>query len=528
MRRKGFTNRKFFERLGRRHVHFHSMKMNLSWSRVTTFALLLTATFLTVRYIAQAKETGGPGVRVDNSPIARDARSGNSYAPIVKKVAPSVVNIYTARFIKERPMWSPLLNDPTFRQFFGDRFQGSERERTRKEQSLGSGVIVSSEGYILTANHVVAEADEIKVAIAGNKREYTARVIGKDSATDIAVLKIDEKNLPAVTLTDSDQLEVGDIVLALGNPFGVGQTVTMGIVSALERSGLGFNGYENFIQTDAAINPGNSGGALVDAQGRLVGINTAIISRSGGNQGIGLAVPINMARNVMERLISGGKVKRGFLAIAPQDIDAGLARQFNLPDQNGALIADVNPGGPADKAGLRSGDVIVGVNGRAITGADNLKVTISQLDPGTVAAVKIIRNGASKTINVTLGERPEIPGESQEASPENSGATMADALDGVSVQDISPDFRRQLRIPTTINGALVSGVDNNSNSFEAGLRPNDIILEINRQPVAEAVDAVRFGRAARGEEILLKIWRRTSANTAGTLFLSVENTKRAN
>src|SRR5450756_693077 len=216
--------------------------------------------------------------------------------------------------IRDRLMRNPLLNDPLFRQFFGDQFPNDDRERTRRERSLGSGVIISPDGYILTANHVVDGADEIKVSIGENKKVYAAKVIGTDQPTDVAILKIDAKDLPAIALADSDQLEVGDIVLAIGNPYGLRQTVTMGIISALGRSGLtGFNQYQDFIQTDAAINPGNSGGALVDAQGRLVGINTAIISRSGGNQGIGFAVPINMARHVMERLVSGGKIERGYL-----------------------------------------------------------------------------------------------------------------------------------------------------------------------------------------------------------------------
>ena len=471
------------------------------------------------------REGGSPAFNVSSTPINRDARLGTSFAPVVKKVAPSIVNIYSTRFIKERPMRNPMLNDPFFRQFFGNQMQGDDRERTRKEQSLGSGVIVSPDGYILTANHVVAEADEVKVSIADNKKEYTAKVIGKDQGTDIAVLKIQAANLPAVTLADSDQLEVGDVVLALGNPFGVGQTVTMGIVSALGRSGLGFNGYENFIQTDAAINPGNSGGALVDVEGRLVGINTAIISRSGGNQGVGFAVPINMARNVLERLVSGGKITRGYLGIIPQDIDAGLAKQFNLPDQNGALVGDVSPDAPAAKAGLKSGDVILSVNGKDITGEENLRVTISQLAPGSQATLKIFRNGLYKTVVVTLGELPG--GEAAVGGQDNpdSSTGMADALDGVTVADLEPEVRQQLHVPATVHGALVSDVSGDSNSADAGLQPNDIIVEINHQSVVGADDAVRLCKAARGEHILVKIWRR-NGNFAGTRYLSVDNTKR--
>ena len=468
-----------------------------------------------------------PEFAVSTTPVNRDARAGTSYAPIVKKVAPSVVNIYSTRFIKERPMQNPFMNDPFFRQFFGDQFQGDSRERTRKEQSLGSGVIVSADGYILTANHVVAEADEVKVSIANNKKEYTAKVIGKDKATDIAVLKIQTANLPAVTLADSDQVEVGDVVLALGNPFGVGQTVTMGIVSALGRSGLGFNGYENFIQTDAAINPGNSGGALVDVEGRLVGINTAIISRSGGNQGIGFAVPINIARHVMESFVSGGKVTRGYLGIVPQDIDANLARQFNLPGQNGALVGDVMADTPAAKAGLKSGDVITAINGKAIADAHDLQLTVSQLAPGTAATLKIIRNGFNKTVTVTLGELPgtAVAGDEQNGDA-NGDSSKADALDGVTVADVDSPVRSQLRLPATVHGAVVTEVASDSNSAEAGLQPNDVIVEINRQPVANAQDAVRLCRAARDEQILVKVWRRFGA-MAGTRYLSVDNTKRA-
>ena len=486
----------------------------------------VTAGILSVSHFTSWGKDGQPAFTVSTTPVNRDARAGTSYAPIVKKVAPSVVNIYSTRFVKERPMQNPLMNDPFFRQFFGNPPQGDDRERTRKEQSLGSGVIISPDGYILTANHVVADADEVKVSIADGKTEYTAKVIGKDRATDIAVLKISASNLSAVTLADSDQLEVGDVVLALGNPFGVGQTVTMGIVSALGRSGFGFNGYENFIQTDAAINPGNSGGALVDVEGRLVGINTAIISRSGGNQGIGFAVPINMARNVLERLVSGGSLARCYLGISPQDINADLAKQFGLADQSGALVGDVVAGTPAAKSGIRPGDVIIAINGKPITDANSLKLTVSQFAPGTSVAVKIIRNGFGKTVNVTLTELPGGEVAANDDDNATAGPATADALDGVTVADLEPTVREQLRVPASVNGALVTEVNPDSNSADAGLQPNDLIAEINRQPVASANDAVRLCKAARGEHILVKIWRRTG-NFAGTRFLSVDNAKRA-
>jgi serine protease Do len=342
----------------------------------------------------------------------------------------------------------------------------------------------------------------------------------------VAILKIDAKDLSAITLADSDQLEVGDIVLAIGNPFGVGQTVTMGIVSALGRSGLGFNGYEDFIQTDAAINPGNSGGALVDAEGRLVGINTAIISRSGGNQGIGFAVPINIARHIMERLISGGKLTRGYLGVLPQDIDAGLAQEFNLPDQNGALVGDVEPDSPAAKAGIKSGDVLVAFNDKTVSDSANLMLEVSECEPGTSATVKLLRNGQTRTVTVTLGELPADAMQSQnDQNDSNSGnGSTADALDGVTVADLDQQVRQELKIPSGINGTVVTDVEQDSNSAEAGLMRGDVIVEINRQPVGDADDAVRLCRQAKGDEILLKVWRR-EGNFAGTRYLSVDNTK---
>ena len=469
-----------------------------------------------------------PAIKVETAPVNRDARLGASFAPVVKKAAPGVVNIYSTRIVHERLMRNPLLNDPVFRQLFGNQFPNDDRKRIRREQNLGSGVIVSPDGYILTANHVVDDADEIKVSFGENKTEYAAKIIGTDPPTDMAVLKIDGKDLPALTLADSDQLEIGDIVLAIGNPYGLSQTVTMGIVSALGRNGIaGFNQYQDFIQTDAAINPGNSGGALVDAQGRLVGINTAIISRSGGNQGIGFAVPINLASHVMERLISGGgKVARGYLDISMQSLDAGLAKQFNLAVQNGALVDDVTAGTPAEKAGFKSGDVIVAFNGKDVSDAHSLILSMAECSPGSLATVKLLRDGQTNVITVKL---TGLPLEADKPETVRNGprfdSSKTDALNGVTVQDLNQGVRQQLDIPDDIQGALMITVDQDSNSAEAGLQRGDVIVEINRQPVRNAADAVRLGRQAKGDQILLRVWRR-DGDFAGTHYLTVNNTKK--
>jgi serine protease Do len=470
-----------------------------------------------------------PNITVSATPVNRDARLGTSFAPIVKKAAPSVVNISSTVIVRDRARQNPLFNDPRFRQFFGNRFpdQGDESEHSHKAESLGSGVIISPDGYILTANHVVEGADEIEVNVAGSKKNYTAKVIGTDPPTDVAVLKIEATGLPAITLADSDFLEVGDVVLAIGNPFGIGQTVTMGIVSALGRSGLpGFNQYQDFIQTDAAINPGNSGGALVDAEGRLVGINTAIISRSGGNQGVGFAVPIDMARRVVERLISGGKVTRGYLGVWPEDITPGLAQNFNLSSQNGALVGDVRPNTPAEKAGIKTGDVIIAFNGKDVSDAHGLQLAVSQSEPGSPATVKLIRDGVQENFTIALAELPDQRGAGSGGQVgSDSDSSKTDALDGVTVADLDRDARQEFNIPASVSGAVVTDLDQDSNSAEAGLQKGDVIVEINRQPVTDADSAVKLGDQAKAGQILLKVWRR-NGDMGGTLYLSVDNTKK--
>lgn len=510
------------------------MKLNSRFVGVSGIFLIAAIGSVALHFVACGVETSSE-IRVDRTPLNREPQTGNSYSPVVKKVAPSVVNIYSTRIVKQRYYSNPFMADPFFRQFFGGSESDGEREETSRDNWLGSGIIVSPSGYILTANHVVEGADEIKVGIKNDRTIYSAKVVGMDPPTDVAILKIEAKDLPAVTLGDSDQLEVGDVVLAVGNPFGVGQTVTRGIISALGRTLAPFGEsrqYQDFIQTDAAINQGNSGGALVDAEGRLIGINDAIASPSGTSAGIGFAIPINMAQSVMESLIKGGKVARGFLGVESQDVNSDLAQGFGAPNAEGALVAFVEPGSPAAQAGLMSGDIILTINDKEIAGADNLSLRISELQPGSEAQIKVIRNGVTKTLVATVAERPDEAQDSSKPADSNDNSVQpakADALDGVEVQDLNPRIRHQLRAPDDLAGALVLDVDRGSNSYDAGLRQADIIIEINHQPVTNAKDAERLGRAARSERIVVKIWRHIHGTTGGMVrFLSVDNTKRTN
>ncbi len=344
-------------------------------------------------------------VPVQEAPPGLAAMQG-SYRDAAQRAMPSVVNIYTSKASRQR---NPMLEDPLFRRFFGDR----PDQQDDKQFSLGSGVIVSTQGYILTNNHVIEAADEIEVALADG-RKAVARVVGTDAETDLAVIKIDLDNLPAITLGRLDQSQVGDVVLAIGNPFGVGQTVTMGIVSALGRNHLGINTFENFIQTDAAINPGNSGGALIDANGHLLGINTAIYSRSGGSLGIGFAIPVTTVKSVMDSIIRTGHVVRGWIGVEPQDITPELAESFGLSQKTGAIIAGVLRGGPADRAGIRPGDILVTINGKAVTDTTELLNLVAQLQPGAAVNMTILRKDQQSDLNVVIGRRPAPRRDGQE------------------------------------------------------------------------------------------------------------------
>jgi serine protease Do len=486
----------------------------------------LLALALGLPLAASAASSNPPArLKVDDRELKRDGPAPSSYAPVIRKASPSVVNIYSTKTLR-MPRFQQFFDDPFFDRFFGDR-RGRGGERAIEQRSLGSGVIVTEDGYILTNNHVVdgADPDGVEVALADGKQRFKAKVIGTDPQTDIALLKIEGSNLPAITLADSDKLQVGDVVFAIGNPFNVGQSVSMGIISALGRSGMGgfrTTEYEDFIQTDAAINPGNSGGALVDAEGRLVGINQSIASPVRGNTGIGFAVPINLARVVLERLVADGTVRRGYLGVLIQPITPELARAFKLPpDTRGALVGGVSPGTPAEKAGLKEGDVITEVNGRAGNDSQHIRLLIAQNLPGSKVTLKILRDGKPRTINVTLGElTPE--GEVAAVEPGEDGTGAPAPRLGVELTDLTPDTRRENGVPNFVRGALIVNVQPASKAGSAGLRPGNVIQEVNRRTVESARETREaISRAPRNEPLLLRVWSR-DGGLSGSRFVTIE------
>ncbi len=408
-----------------------------------------------------------PTLKVDSTPIS-DTKSPivTSYADALDSIRPAVVSVYSSKTVREQI--------PEFYRQLG--VQGREQ----KMRGLGSGVIVSPDGYIITNNHVVEEADELKVLL-NDERELTAKVIGTDPKTDVAVIKIDAENLPVVTLADSAKLRVGDVVFAIGNPLGVGQTVTMGIISATGRK-VGIledvQGYEDFIQTDAAINQGNSGGALIDARGRLVGINSAILSNSQGNIGIGFAIPINLASSIMHSLIETGTVARGYMGVSTnQSLTPDMAESFGAPrDTKGVPITDLPTDGPAAKAGLKREDIITAIDGKPVSSGEDLRLLIAQTTPGTKIAVKYLREGKPQTVDVTLVKRPD------------DDAPAGELISGVTVEALTADARKQLRIDDRVDGLLVTGIDDKS-PYQENFREGMIIEQLNRVPVTDLASA---------------------------------------
>ncbi|MBK6686469.1 MAG: DegQ family serine endoprotease [Deltaproteobacteria bacterium] len=417
----------------------------------------------------------------------------NLLSDVAEKVTPAVVNITTRR---SRTMEALPDGHPMFRDFFGP-----GRRRGPTEMGAGSGVVVSADGDIVTNNHVIEGADDIVVTFS-DKRELKARLVGTDKPADLAFLKVEGKNLPFIPFGDSSALRLGEIVLAVGNPFGVGQTVTMGIVSAKGRANVGIIDYEDFIQTDASINPGNSGGALVNLKGELVGINTAILSRSGGAQGIGFAVPSNMVRPIREQISEHGRVRRGWLGVAIQDLTPDIARSMGLKEQKGVLVSDVMEGGPAARASINVGDVIVQVNDRPTPSASELRNAVALLKPGTKAKLAVVHDGKTKELAVTLDEKKDEQ-EVAEKSKDDSGRLLA----GLSLTDLDGALRQRLSVPGKVTGAVVTAVEDGSPAQRAGLEEGDVITAVGRERIKGAADVGRLVPKTAGE-VLLRVFKR--------------------
>ncbi|HEX8711995.1 MAG TPA: DegQ family serine endoprotease [Terracidiphilus sp.] len=442
----------------------------------------------------------GLTVASDGAPVSL-GNLKNGFASVLKPALPAVVNIHSSKVVKPRG-GSPF-SDPFFRQFFGDQF-GFGQPAPQREESLGSGVILRSDGLILTNDHVINGASDIKVTLY-NKKEYSAKVVGSDKGSDIAVLKIDATGLPVLPVGDSSKLQVGDIVFAIGEPFGLQGTATMGIVSATGRSNLGIESYEDFIQTDASINPGNSGGAMIDLHGDLVGINTAIESGGGGgNVGIGFAIPINMARSVMNQIIAHGKVIRGYLGIYIGNLTPELAKQFGYSGTGGVLVNDVSPNTPGSRAGLRRGDIITAVNGEPMSTNSQLQLKISQSSPGTTVHLSVWRDGKTVEVPVTLGTLPENAGnKNNENGPE--GQQGPGVMKGVQVETVTPDIANQLNLPSDTHGVVVDSVDPSSNAAASGIQQGDVIQEVNHKPVNNVQQYRDAVSAAGNQSVLLLI-----------------------
>ena len=408
-----------------------------------------------------------PKVTNRNNPAISQG-SIQSYNDAIEQVKKSVVNISTQKKVSNTN--NPLFEDPFFRQFFGDLYQNMPKDRV--ERSLGSGVLVSKDGYIVTNNHVIDGADKILVSLPNNKKEYEAKIIGKDPRSDLAVIKINQNNLPYAKLGNSNDLLIGDVVFAIGNPFGVGESVTQGIISALNKSDVGINDYENFIQTDASINPGNSGGALVDSRGALIGINTAILSRTGGNHGIGFAIPSDMVKKITKTLIENGSIKRGYLGVGIQDVTENLSNLYN--GASGAVLVNIDKDGAAQKAGLKVWDLVTSINGKPINSANELKNVIGSFQPNEVIDVTFIRNKKQYTTKVKLDNSNND--EKVVANKQNGKET--NNVNGIGVKNITPQIRQAYRIPNSINGVMVSSVSKDGAAQKAGLEVDNIIAQI--------------------------------------------------
>ncbi|NLT69961.1 MAG: Do family serine endopeptidase [Verrucomicrobiaceae bacterium] len=453
-------------------------------------------------------------ISIDKSPVSPEGGAVTTYAPALKKVMPAVVTIFSSKSVTttRNPQQEELFRRmfPDLPDDFFEKQENGEGGREHKEQGLGSGVVISPDGYILTNNHVVGDADEIKVTLSSNKREYPATLIGADPQTDVALIKIEAKDLPFVTIGDSSTLQVGDVALAVGNPLGLEQTATLGIISAVGRSDVNIleNGYESFIQTDAAINRGNSGGALVDAAGRLIGIPTAIQSNfSGGNIGIGFAIPSNMALNIVQRLLDGGGVvKRGFLGVYLRELDPNMAKALGREDRSGVLVAEVGEKTPAEAAGMKAGDLIVGYEGKPVESMQQLRLDISNTAPETEVLFSLVRKGEKTDLKVTLGDLDDnkLAGGS---SPRRPGAAKEKELvEGVSVTNLDEEARSSLQLDDSVEGVLVKSVKDNALAAEAGLRPGMVITQIDQTDVKSVDEAYKIVENFESDVLLLQVY----------------------
>jgi serine protease Do len=472
-------------------------------------ALLLTGSI----FGWSASSAVGPTASAASAPTPSSSlpAAGASYAGVVDQVTPAVVTIRMERKVRNVSQDQEIPEE--FRQFFGDQFgsgRGGRQRPERREGGLGSGVLVRPDGYILTNNHVVERADQLSVDMSDG-RTFKAKVVGTDPATDLAVVKIDGTKLPTLPLGDSEALRVGDVVLAVGNPLGVGQTVTMGIVSAKGRATGGGDSYEDFIQTDAPINQGNSGGALVNTRGELVGINSQILSPSGGNIGIGFAIPANMAKNVMTQLIDHGQVHRGMIGVTIQPVTSDIASSLGLSQASGALVNSVQAGSPADKAGIRRGDVITSVNGAAVKDSNSLRNNVAQMAPGSTVKMTVVRDGKEQAINVTLAERQANGSEGEQADGGGNGSGAF----GMSVEPLTRERAQELGIATA-SGVLIAEVQPGGRAAEAGLRAGDVILEVDRKPV-NTPDALKAALHEGAKPALLLVHRGQA-----TVYLTID------